>query len=205
MDSATPLDTEIIKDAQVLECRGEIPVTSDRKIYDELIAPLEDTMMRCIWRVVRNADLAEDCLQDALAIVWKKRFRIRRHPNPRALILKICLNTACDSLRKLERMLKQTDLSRMADIPSPPDRNADRSLEESEFKAQVQQAINRLPRKRALAVMMRLIHEESFEAIAQTLGCSEGTVRIHLSRGRAQLRKWLSPLMESKRQEIGDE
>jgi RNA polymerase sigma-70 factor (ECF subfamily) len=205
MDSATPLNSEIMEDEQVLGYRGEISVTGDRKIYDELIAPLENTMMRCIWRVVRNADLAEDCLQDALAIVWKKRFRIRRHPNPRALILKICLNTACDNLRKQERMRHQTDLSRMADTPSPPDRNADHNLEESEYEEQVQQAINRLPRKRALAVMMRLIHEESYEAIAKALSCSEVTVRIHISRGRAQLRKWLSPLMENKRQEIGDE
>ena len=32
-------------------------------------------MMRSIWRVVRNPDLAEDSLQDALAVVWKKRFQ----------------------------------------------------------------------------------------------------------------------------------
>ena len=44
-------------------------------IYDELIAPFEAMMMRSIWRIVRNADLAEDCLQDALAVVWKKRSR----------------------------------------------------------------------------------------------------------------------------------
>ena len=53
--------------------------------------------------------------------------------------------------------------------------------------------------------MMRLIQEESFEAIAQALDCSEVTVRIHISRGRAQLRKWLSPLWESSRQEVINE
>jgi DNA-directed RNA polymerase specialized sigma24 family protein len=49
--------------------------------------------------------------------------------------------------------------------------------------------------------MMRLIHEEPFEAIAQALDCSEVTVRIHVSKGRAQLRKWLSPLFQGSRQE----
>jgi DNA-directed RNA polymerase specialized sigma24 family protein len=89
------------------ESRRESLVTDDRTIYNELIAPLEATMMRSIWRIVRKADLAEDSLQDALTVVWKKRHRIRRHPNPPALILKICLDTAYDSLRKLERLKRQ--------------------------------------------------------------------------------------------------
>jgi RNA polymerase sigma-70 factor (ECF subfamily) len=180
-------------------------VTDDRTIYDELIAPMEAAMMRSIWRVVRNAELAEDCLQDALAAVWKKRIQIRLHPNPPALILKICLNTAYDSLRKLERMLRHTDLSGLDNAPAPPEHDPDRDLEEREIEAQVQQAIRKLPPKRALAVMMRLIEEESFEAIAQALDCSEGTVRTHVFRGRAQLKKWLSPLWESSRQEVDNE
>ena len=102
-------------------------------------------------------------------------------------------------------MRRQTDLSQLDDEPAPADHSADRDLEERELEEKVQQAIRRLPRKRALAVMMRLIHEESFEAIAQALDCSEVTVRIHISKGRAQLRKWLSPLCQSLRQEEEDE
>lgn len=205
MESAAPLNTGLMEDEGTLEPHGESLVTDDGMIYDELIAPLEAMMMRSIWRIVRNADVAEDCLQDALAVVWKKRFQIRLHPNPQALILKICLNAACDSLRRLERMRCQTDLSPLDNAPAPPDHDADRDLEERETVEQVQQAIRRLPRKRALAVMMRLIHEESFEAIAHALDCSEITVRIHISRGRAQLRKWLSHLCQSSRQEVGNE
>ncbi len=204
MESATPLNTGLMESEDPPKFRRESLVTDDRTIYDELIAPLEATMMRSIWRVVRNADLAEDSLQDALAVIWKKRFQIRLHPNPPALILKICLNAAYDSLRKLDRMRRQTDLSQLDKTPAPPEHDTDRSLEVREIEEHVQQAIRRLPRKRALAVMMRLIQEESFEAIAQALDCSEGTVRIHIFRGRAQLRKWLSPLRES-RKEFGNE
>ena len=205
MESATPLNTGLMGSEESLNSRRESLVSDDRTIYDELIAPLEAAMMRSIWRVVRNADLAEDCLQDALAAIWKKRFQIRLHPNPQALILKICLNAAYDTLRKLERMRCQTDLSLVDNAPALPERGADRDLEEREIEALVQQAIRKLPRKQALAVMMRLIQEESFEAIAQALDCSEVTVRIHISRGRAQLRKWLSPLWESNRKEVGNE
>jgi RNA polymerase sigma-70 factor (ECF subfamily) len=205
MESATPLDTGLTESEETLKSRRGSLVTDDRTIYDELIAPMQATMTRSIWRVVRNAELAEDCLQDALAAIWKKRFQIRLHPNPPALILKICLNTAYDSLRKLQRMRRQTDLSHLDNAPAPPEHDTARDLEAREIEEQVQQAIRRLPRKRALAMMMRLIQEESFEAIAQALDCSEVTARIHISRGRAQLRKWLSPLWESSRQEAGNE
>ncbi len=205
MESATHLSTRLMEDEGTLNSRRKSLVTDDRTIYDELIAPMEAAMMRSIWRVVRNAELAEDCLQDALATIWKKRFQIRLHPNPPALILKICLNAAYDSLRKLERMRRHTDLSRLDDARTSPEQDPDRGLEEREIEAQVQQAIRKLPPKRALAVMMRLIQDESFEAIAQALDCSEATVRTHIFRGRAQLRKWLSPLWESSRQEVGNE
>jgi len=205
MEAATPLNTGLTEDGGTLESRGESLVTDDRTIYDELIAPLEARMMRSIWRIVRNADLAEDSLQDALAVIWKKRLQIRRHPNPPALILKICLDAAYDSLRRLERTRHQTDLSQLDEVPAPRDHDADRDLEERELEEQVQQAIRRLPRKRALAVMMRLVHEEPFEAIAHALDCSEVTVRIHISKGRAQLRKWLSPLCQGSGKEDENE
>ena len=205
MASATPLNTGLMEHEGTPESPGETSVTDDRTLYDELIAPLESRMMRSIWRIVRDPDLAEDSLQDALAVIWKKRLQVRRHPNPPALVLKICLNAAYESLRKLERVRKQTDLSQLKDAPAPPCYEADRDLEVREVAEQVQRAIRRLPRKRALAVMMRLIHEESFEDIAQALECSEVTVRIHISRGRAQLRKWLSPLYPGPRQEDENE
>jgi RNA polymerase sigma-70 factor (ECF subfamily) len=205
MESATPLNAGLIESEKTLESRRESLVIDDRAIYDELIAPMQAVMMRSIWRVVRNADTAEDCLQDALAVVWKKRFQIRLHPNPQALILKICLNAAYSSLRRQERMKRQTDLYHLDNAPAPPEQEPDCDLEEKEIEEQVRQAIRRLPRKRALAVMMRLIHEESFETIAHALDCSEITVRIHVFRGRAQLRKRLSHLCRSGRQEVCNE
>ena len=76
MESAKPLDTGLMESDETPKARRGSLVTDDSTIYDELIAPLEATMMRSIWRVVRNADLAEDCLQHALAVIWKKRFQM---------------------------------------------------------------------------------------------------------------------------------
>ena len=79
--------------------------------YDALIGPIQDQMLRSIWRIARVAEDAEDALQEALIVIWKRRARIERHPNPQAFILRICVNCACDVLRaRLRRRARETAL-----------------------------------------------------------------------------------------------
>ena len=176
-------------------------MADERKIYEELILPHESQMMRTIWRVVRHPELAEDTLQDALITIWRRRKRIRRHPNPHALILKICLNAAYDSLRKRRRWLKQQDPSLQNRLPRPSVTDAPRDLERKKMEDEILKFISRLSRKQALAVLMRIVQDQPYDVIGATLGCSEITARIHVSKGRARLRHWLSHLHSKPLQE----
>jgi DNA-directed RNA polymerase specialized sigma24 family protein len=81
-------------------------MNDDRPEYERLIAPIEDRMIRSVWRIVRDPDDAEDAFQDALLMVWKRWGQVRRHPNPHALVLRICINAAHDMLRRRARRLK---------------------------------------------------------------------------------------------------
>ncbi len=74
--------------------------------YNSLVRPMESRMMRSIWRIVRQREAAEDALQDALAVIWKKRDAVARHPNPHALILKIAVAAAYDAVRRNRRRLR---------------------------------------------------------------------------------------------------
>lgn len=172
-------------------------MTNQEKFFEEMIAPIESRMMRTIWRVVRNEQLAEDTFQDALTLVWKKRERIEGHPNPEALILKMCLSCGYDALRKQVRYLRRKDSRIMARQRHSSDASAHRELEGREVEAEVLSAIGHLPRKQALAVLMRIVQGQPYDAIAQALGCSETTVRIHVSRGRKRLSERLSHLLQS--------
>ena len=47
--------------------------------------------------------------------------------------------------------------------------------------------VRRLPRRQAQVVALHYIYDLGVADIATTLGCAEGTVKVHLSRGRSAL------------------
>ena len=165
--------------------------------YDQLIGTIEGRMTRLLWRILRNTEDAQDALQDALATIWKKRSRVCRHPNPQALVLKICADAAYDALRKQQRRRKheepQEQRQKHENIVSYQTDASDR-LVQKETEAEILAAIGRLPRKQAVAVLLRIVQEQPYEMIAGVLSCSETTVRIHVSRGRNRLSQWLAHL-----------
>lgn len=176
----------------------ELGGVRERLTYEELLAPVQDRMMRIIWRIVRNPDEAEDTMQEVLALIWKKLDRISGHPNPQALVMKICVNAAVDALRKQRRVRSFVDPQVLDRLPAP---DADGG-EQKEAEARIREAIGRLPRNQSAAVVMRILEGRSYEEIAQVLGCRESTARTHVFRGRAKLIRWLSPLRPSPSKEV---
>lgn len=154
--------------------------------YEALVRPLEDRMMRAIWRIVRDRDACEDALQDALTVIWKKRDAVARHPKPEALMLKIAVCAAYDAVRKRRRRLRHEIGGFLGDLAdaAPP---IFQGIEDRDLRASVLGAIARLPRRQATAVLLRVVEERSYEDIAAAMGCSETTVRVTVMRGRERL------------------
>jgi len=185
-----------------LACPEEIFLKDEKLFFEQLIEPVEHQMMRSIWRIVRDPEMAKDALQDSLTKIWKRLDRIRSHPNPQALILKICLNTAIDSLRKRKRLHQHEKTEPLHGFPGQPDAEAHEALERKKIEAEILEAVKRLPRRQAVAVLMRLIQDQPYNVIAQAMECSETTVRIHVSRGRTRLSQWLSHLKPASLKEV---
>lgn len=162
--------------------------------FAELTGPIEDRMFATVWRILRHADDAEDALHAAVTVVWKERLRVERHPNPQALILKICADVAIDHFRHRERRReRQTPDAVAGSMPARGldpvgDAVARESLDE------MMSAIARLSQNQAVAVVMRFVQSESYETIAAALGCGTATARKHVARGREKLARMLRHL-----------
>lgn len=166
---------------------------ADDADYERLIRPIEDQMMRSVWRITQNADDAEEALQEALALIWRRFGRVCRHANPQALILRICMNSAYDVLRRKARRERWEQDTRVT--LTEPSRTPSELAEAREQESAILRAIGQLSRNQALAVTLRLVQEQSYEAIARVLGCRENTVRKHVERGRARLCEMLAPMV----------
>ena len=171
-------------------------MVTDAEFYDAIIQPLEDAMMACVWRITQNRENAQDALQEALAVIWRKRHRIAAHPKPEALVLRICRDKAIDLLRATiprSRWEQATDVSDEA-WAAPTSSAPEAGLHGQEILQHVRRIVATLPRKQARAVLMHLVEEQPYADIAAALGCSEATIRSHVRRGRDRLQAELQPL-----------
>lgn len=165
--------------------------------YERIIRPIEQQMMRAVWRVTQDADDADDAFQEAMTQIWQRLPRIRAHPNPQALVLRICANAACDLLRRKSRRdhheQSAPDVERL-DAPTP---DVAALILKDERREEVKAAIARLPERQATAVTMRFLLCCSYEEVAQALDCAEATARVHTARALSRLRELLAHLNPS--------
>jgi RNA polymerase sigma factor (sigma-70 family) len=150
--------------------------------YDRLIQPIEARMMGTIVRIVGDGDDACDVFQEVLASVWARMGRITAHSNPHGYILRICVARAYDVLRKRAR---RREVAMPGQIEARP---VEDTPEVDHLAARVRQALGRLPRKQAQAVLLKLFDDAPYETIAEVLRCSKATARSHVSKGLARLR-----------------
>ena len=174
-----------------MDLPGAGSVRGDDTFYDTYLAPLETRMLRTAWRITRDPDRARDALQDAMARIWTHRKRVRAHPNPGALVLRIAIHAAIDVLRR-ERRRRRAEGSAAASSWRAIAPAA--AAEQREARAMVLEAVARLPRKQAVAVTLRVLEEQPYGTIAAALGCAEATARVHVLRAREKLRHLLRAL-----------
>ena len=169
--------------------------------FARLVLPHRARMQRAIWGVLRDAGLAEDALQDALVILWRKLRVLRHHPNPEAFVLRVSIDAARDQWRaRRRRDARARPLEALRRTPARGDDLAIDPVEQAETRTAVLAAIDRLGSRQASAILLRAVEDEAYSDVAQALGCSEATARVHVQRARVKLRQWLGHLRPAPRE-----
>lgn len=156
--------------------------------YVTFVEPIRHRMVNSIWKIVRDPEDTDDVLQDVLLRVAQKVASIRKHPNPTALILRMCINLAIDSRRKTGCRIRHLNPGASVErlrtkTPSPSDQ-----ILWQERQEQVLAAIHDLPPRQAESIILLAIEDFSYPEIAQAMGCRESTVRVLVSKARKRLK-----------------
>jgi RNA polymerase sigma factor (sigma-70 family) len=122
--------------------------------------------------------VADDIAQESMLAAYRRWAEVGSYDRPEAWVRRVCANQATSVLRR--RAAEARAVLRLASAPAPA---AVVQEDTAEFWAQVR----RLPRRQAQAAALRYVYDLSVPEIAVTMGCSEGSVKVHLSRARAAL------------------
>jgi RNA polymerase sigma-70 factor (sigma-E family) len=129
---------------------------------------------------------AEDVVQTALAATALGWHRVRNRDNPEGYVRRAIVTT------HLNRQRRRPWLERpSADLPDPPDpRAAGNDLDERDAMWRV---LATLPARQRAVLVLRYYEDLSEADIADTLGCSRGTVKSQAAKALERLRQSFTP------------
>jgi len=140
-----------------------------------------------IYRIVRNADDAQDLTQEAFIKALQHQEQLKDEHKAAHWLSRIATNTAIDFLRRSGR-------ASFCEIDEAPESHSDspeQLLLRSEQRNYLEDGLRLLsPRERA-ALMLRDVEGLPAEEVARRLNCSKATVRSHIANGRTKFRKYM--------------
>ena len=154
----------------------------DREAFAVLVHQVSDSLYAVAFRILRDAGLAEDALQNALVLAWRQLPRLRDADRFEAWIHRILVHACYD---ESERARHWTARVRALPANGPLTPDATNAVVDRD---ELEQAFRRLPMdQRAVFVLHHYLGLPLVE-VAEVLGIPAGTARSRLHYAIAGLR-----------------
>jgi len=166
----------------------------DLAAFNALVELYQRQVYNLCLRMLGSAAAAEDATQEVFVAAYR-RIDSFRGGSFRAWLLRIAANASYDELRRRRsRPASSLEAAQEAGTPIDLPSRAASPEEEAlrrELNLHLRRGLATLPPEQRLAVILRDVHGLSYEELAQALGCSQGTVKSRIARGRERMRKYL--------------
>jgi RNA polymerase sigma-70 factor (ECF subfamily) len=154
-----------------------------RAEFERLLDECGPLAYRVARSVLRNDADAQDIAQEALLRAYRRFHRLRDSTRFRGWLVRIAFRLALDRVRAAKRReVRETLWAQPAPSPSVEDLAAS-----NEFQARLERAIDELPGKFRLVLLLTAMRGQSMEEVASTLGLPLGTVKSRLFFARKKL------------------
>ena len=149
----------------------------------EAQAPEATTLaFRVAFAVLRHREDAEDVAQEALTRAFQRLSHLRDRQRFRPWLVRIAWRLALDRRRADRRRFQREQAVVAASGPSVEDLAA-----AGEFEGRLWRAVDGLPRKLRLVVVLAAMEGYDVREVSQLLGVREGTVKSRLFAARRRL------------------
>jgi RNA polymerase sigma-70 factor (ECF subfamily) len=189
-----PADRELVEQVQ----QGR------REAFDTLIRRYQRQAVAVSYRLLGNSHDALEVTQDAFLKAYSSIATLQKPDAFGGWLMRIVSNLSLN-YRRSRRTRSQLPLD---DLLGPGDAAATETaggssdwmaqsgdpvhkLESQEMGKRLQEALNQLPEKQRLAIIMFTIEEMPQKQVAESLGCSVEAVKWHVFQGRKKLKELL--------------
>lgn len=182
---------------------------ADKATFEEDALQYARQLYSAALRMTRNPSDAEDLVQETFLKAYRAYDSFEEGTNLKAWLYRILTNTFINKYRADSRRPKQSELGDVEDLymyrriavgdSSAASRSAEERVLEGLLEEDIKRAVEELPEKFRIPVLLADLEGFSYKEIAEILDIPIGTVMSRLHRGRKALEKMLYEFAVSRR------
>lgn len=178
----------------------------DTEAFDELVTRYRTRIFAMIYNMVHNEQDAWDLAQDSFVKAWKSIGRFRGRSSFYTWVYRIVMNVTIDWLRKkqikgagveFDDSIQLRDVNPASKTLPKADALPYERMERTEIRTRIDNAIAQLSPEHRAVILMKETEGMQYHEIAESLGCSIGTVMSRLFYARKKLQNLLKDVYEN--------
>ncbi|HLX39350.1 MAG TPA: RNA polymerase sigma factor [Ktedonobacteraceae bacterium] len=179
------IETDVESEQDLLVARA---LHGDTDAFTAIFDIYSGLMRRTAYSIVKDHDLAEDAVQNAIIQAWQHLPSLREASALRSWLMRIVVNQSISFKRRLARstvFLRQAFAEQETNFASQLADDAKGSMEGNWDLAQ---AIRNLPAKQQMTITLHYYQGMTLPEMSQMLGISENTLKKRIQAALANLR-----------------
>jgi len=179
-------------------------LSGERDQYRILVERYQDMIFRTCIGFVHQKEDADDLSQEVFIQVYQSLSGFKGESSFSTWIYRFAVNASLNKLRKssrnfiLQRLDNLISPERELKLMLPVNEDPETLLINEEHRNRVRRAVDSLPENQRTAIVLSKYDDLSQKQIAEIMNISEGAVEALIQRGKANLRKKLSPYQKKK-------
>lgn len=167
--------------------------------FEELYGRIRLPVYRFAYRIMGEAQAAEEAAQDIMVKVYRSREKYQATARFRTWLFRVATNHCLNEKRRAWRQREVGVEVGTAGLDAPATLSTNPSLvaEGMELAAAVQIAVGNLPERQRVAVVLARYEGCTMKEIGDVLGVADGAVKALLNRARKSLTQQLEPFMKT--------
>ncbi|MBN2353768.1 MAG: RNA polymerase sigma factor [Spirochaetales bacterium] len=159
----------------------------DEKRFNAEYSQLFPVIFRVAYRVTGDVGIAEDLCHEAFIKYYERHEPLPDSNQAKYWLIRVVKNMALNHEKRKSRERKA--LSKLEKITPQYAESEEKRVVEDELKSSVQEALNKLPPKLRMVLVLKEYGGLNYREIGAMLQISEGNVKVRVFRAREQLEK----------------